>query len=58
VGKERNASKYLARKYKKDSVKELSEDGRMTLKRVLNKYDGRAWTGLYWINTRTSGGLF
>jgi hypothetical protein len=42
---------------KKDSVIELSEDGRMILKRVLNKYDGRAWTGLYWIITRTSGGL-
>jgi hypothetical protein len=30
---------------KKDSVKELSEDGRIILKWVSNKYDGRVWIG-------------
>jgi hypothetical protein len=32
-------------------------DGRIILKWILNRQDGRAWTGLIWFRIGTSGGL-
>jgi hypothetical protein len=32
-------------------------DGRIILKRIFQKWDGRAWTGLIWLRIGTGGGL-
>jgi hypothetical protein len=31
--------------------------GRIILKCILQKYDGRAWTGYIWLRKRTRGGF-
>jgi hypothetical protein len=33
-------------------------DGRIILKWIFRKWDGRAWTGLILLRIRTDGGLF
>jgi len=32
-------------------------DGRKTLKWILKKWDGEAWTGMIWLKIGTGGGL-
>lgn len=39
-----------------DHLDKLVVDGR--IKWMLKKLDAREWTGLIWLRTRTSGGLF
>jgi len=34
---------------------DLGVDGKIKLKSILKKKDGRAWSGFLWIRTRTSG---
>jgi len=41
----------------KDHSKEASLDGRIILKWILRKYDGKGWTGCIWITVETSDGL-
>jgi hypothetical protein len=33
----------------RDHLKDLGIDGRIILKWILNKLDGKAWTGLIWL---------
>jgi hypothetical protein len=39
---------------KRDHLEELGIDGRIILKLILNKYNGRACIGLIWFRTGTS----
>lgn len=32
-------------------------DGRIILRPIFKKWDGRAWTGLIWLTIETGGGL-
>jgi hypothetical protein len=45
---------YLKERYHLDVI---VMDGKIILKWILKKYDGRAWTGLIWLRTGTSGTL-
>jgi len=40
----------------RDHLEDLVVDGRITLKRVLKKWDGE-WTGLIWVRIGTGDGL-
>jgi len=53
-GEKRNAYRIVVGKHEKEenNSKELSVDGRITIKWILRKY-GNAWIGLIWLNTRT-----
>jgi hypothetical protein len=42
----------------RDHFEDLGMDGSTILKWILNKYVGRAWTGLMRCRTETSGSLF
>jgi hypothetical protein len=41
----------------RDHFDDLGIDGMITLKLILKKWDGRAWTGLIWLRIRTRDGL-
>jgi hypothetical protein len=36
---------------------DLDVDGRITLEWILEKYDGKVWTGFMWLRIGTSDGL-
>jgi hypothetical protein len=42
----------------KSHLEDLSIDGRIISKYILNKLDGRLWAGLFWHITEMSGGLY
>jgi hypothetical protein len=37
-------------------LRSLGLDKRKILKRILNKYDERTWTGFIWLRTASNGG--
>lgn len=41
----------------KDHLEDQDTDGRIILKLILKKYDGKPWTGLIGLRTGTSVGL-
>jgi len=40
---------------KRDHLEGPSVDGKIILKRMFIKWDGKAWIGLMWLRTRTGG---
>jgi hypothetical protein len=42
----------------KSPLEDLSIDGRIISKYILNKLDGRLWAGFFWHITEMSGGLY
>jgi uncharacterized sporulation protein YeaH/YhbH (DUF444 family) len=59
VGKKRNAYKHLVGKLKeRNHFEDLGVDGRMTLKRTLNKQDERVWASFVWLRRGTNCRLF
>jgi hypothetical protein len=38
-----------------DHLEDVTVDGRIILKKILKRYDGRVWTGFVWLRTGTSG---
>jgi hypothetical protein len=56
MGEKRNAYSILVGK--PEGMRPLDVDGWITLKRILERYDGVVWIGLIWLRIGTSGGLF
>ena len=55
VGKKRNAYKYLVGNLKeRNHLEDIGVDGRITLKRTLNKQDARVWASFIWLRRRTN----
>jgi hypothetical protein len=52
-----NAYRVLAGEPEKKRTLGRRIHGRIILKRISKKYDGRAWIGLIWLRTQASGGL-
>jgi len=40
-----------------EHLEDLGRDGKITLKRILKRHDGKVWTGFIWIRIGKSGGL-
>jgi hypothetical protein len=40
----------------RDHLRDLGVDGSIILRWILNKWDGKAWTGLMWLKMETVGG--
>jgi hypothetical protein len=43
---------------RKDHMKDLGINGRITLRFILKKWGGMVWTGLIKVKLRTSGSIF
>jgi hypothetical protein len=57
MGQVRNSYKILVGKPEvKDHLKVLGIDGKITLKWILGKRDGKVWTGCIWLRIGSSGG--
>jgi hypothetical protein len=50
-------TKFLSENLKiRDLSEKVGVDGRIRLKWILEKEDGKLWTGFIWLRIRTSGG--
>jgi hypothetical protein len=59
VGKKRKAYMYLVGNLQeRNHLEDLDTDGRMTLKRTINKQDARVWVGFIWLRRGTNFRLF
>jgi hypothetical protein len=57
MGELRNAHKILVGESEGDHLKNLDVDGRIILEWILEKYDGKLWTGFFWLRIGTIGRL-